>query len=147
MLNQTAEYALRSVLFIAESPQGSRVRVDTIAAALGIPRNYLSKVLYQLARSGILSSVRGPTGGFHLHRDPRTLVLADIIEPFDPINDRCLLMRRQCREIDPCLAHNKWKVVAVAIRHFFRHTSVADLLESAPEATRLAAFDLLALSR
>jgi Rrf2 family protein len=145
MLNQTAEYAVRAVLFVAELPEGSRAPVGTIAEALDIPRNYLSKVLYELARTGILSSARGPAGGFSLAADPRSLSLAQVIERFDPIHDRCLLMRRPCSEINPCLAHDQWKEVSVAIRRFFRTTSIADLLASAPAAKRRAALGVLHL--
>jgi Rrf2 family protein len=145
MLNHTAEYALRAVLFVAELPAGSRAPVGVIADALDIPRNYLSKVLYELALAGVLSSVRGPAGGFSLAMDPRSLTLAQVIEQFDPIEDRCLLMRRQCSEADPCLAHNQWKEVSIAVRRFFRSTSVADLLASAPRAKRRAALQTLAL--
>ena len=48
MLSQTAEYALRTVVFVAA--QGDQpVRIDEMAAARGIPRNYLSKTVHRLA--------------------------------------------------------------------------------------------------
>jgi Rrf2 family protein len=133
MLTQTAEYALRGVLFLGALPAGTLVRVNVMAGSLDIPRNYLSKVLYELARRGILSSVRGPHGGFALALDPDTLTLSQVIEPFDPFEDRCLLMRRQCSELTPCIAHHQWKRVAAEVRGFFRNTTVAELLASAPD--------------
>lgn len=139
MLTRTAEYALRAVIYIAAEDSGP-VRVDSIAEALGIPRNYLSKVMHGLARSGTLHSTRGPTGGFALARDPAEIMLAEVVEQFDPIEDRCLLMRRQCSDTEPCVAHHHWKGVARQIRSFFRKTSVADILSDAakvPEGVRL----------
>lgn len=131
MLSQTAEYALRAVLHLAAAPASGPVHVATIAEALEVPQNYLSKVLHALARQGVLSSVRGPHGGFALARDPARLTLAEVIERFDPVHDRCLLMRRQCSDSDPCIAHFEWKQVANRIRSFFRETTVADLLANA----------------
>lgn len=147
MLTQTAEYALRGVLFLADLPPRTLVRVNDVADALAVPRNYLSKVLYELARRGILSSLRGPNGGFALARDPDLLTLAEVVEPFDPFEDRCLLMRRQCSEENPCLAHNQWKEVAGQVRSFFRKTTIGDLLASAPESAHPAIAGALAPRR
>ena len=74
VLSQTAEYALRAVLTIAEEPGGQPVGAYRLADALGIPQNYLSKTLHQLARAGILDSTRGKLGGFRL---------AHILDPFE----------------------------------------------------------------
>jgi Rrf2 family protein len=136
MLTQTAEYALRAVLFVALHQGESPVRVDQISAALGIPRNYLSKVMHVLARTGVLRSSRGPRGGFVLALPAEEITLAEVIAPFDPLEDRCLLMRRHCSDQNPCIAHSHWREVAVRLRGFFRQTTVGDLVE-APEAAEL----------
>jgi len=133
MLTQTAEYALQAVLHIAGAADEGPVRVDSIAEALGIPRNYLSKVLHALARSGVLNSTRGPTGGFTLARPASEITLARVIEDFDPIEDRCLLMRRKCSDTNPCIVHFEWKHVALQMRAFFRETTLADIVHG--EAT------------
>jgi Rrf2 family transcriptional regulator, iron-sulfur cluster assembly transcription factor len=142
MLNHTAEYALRAVLYLAAPPRSGPVRVGEIAQALGVPQNYLSKTLGILAQRGLLSSQRGPTGGFALARDPAEITLAEVIEPFDPLEDRCLLMRRRCSDAAPCLAHHRWKRVATGIRSFFRETSLADLAREG-SAARAATFSLV----
>jgi Rrf2 family protein len=136
VLNQTAEYALRAVLFLAAQEDRTPRAVGVVADALHVPQNYLSKVLHVLAREQILNSMRGPTGGFWLGRPADALTLADVISPFDPVEDRCLLVRRKCSEIDPCTAHHEWKSVSRHIRRFFRDTTVAALLESAAAAGR-----------
>ncbi|MER3406797.1 MAG: Rrf2 family transcriptional regulator, partial [Chloroflexota bacterium] len=67
LLSSTAAYALRTVLFIAE--RGDRpASGKEIAGSLKLPRNYLSKTLHRLTREGILTSRRGPGGGFRLAR-------------------------------------------------------------------------------
>lgn len=134
MLTRTAEYALRSVLYIAWSENGDApIRVDTIADALSVPRNYLSKVMHSLARAGTLKSTRGPSGGFLLARSPDDITLAEVISQFDPLEDRCLLMRRVCSDADPCVAHHRWKQVATELRAFFRGTTVGDIVRGSAE--------------
>ena len=54
LLSQTSEYALRAVLHIAA--RSRPVSVGEIAEAVGVPQNYLSKTLHQLARAGVLAS-------------------------------------------------------------------------------------------
>lgn len=131
MLSQTSEYALRAVIYLAQAPPGTPVKLEQMAERLGAPRNYLSKTLHQLARAGVLSSGRGPAGGFRLAVPPERLTLADVVAPFEPpttLARRCLLGPGECSDAHPCVAHTRWKVVAAPMRGFFRETTVADLL-------------------
>jgi Rrf2 family protein len=130
MLSQTAEYALRTVLFLGEHRDRSLVRVGELAGTLGIPRNYLSKTLHQLARAGVLASSRGKLGGFRLARPAERISLAEVIAPFDgPTATRtCLLGRTVCSDEHPCAAHSRWKGVSAQVSEFFRETTVAELL-------------------
>jgi len=131
MLSQTAEYALRAVLHLAQYSSQRPVRVGEMAAELRIPQNYLSKILHQLARAGVLLSLRGKAGGFRLAIAPARLPLSAIVMPFDRIDDRrrCLLGRPQCSDRTACAAHSRWKEVADTVAQFFRDTTVADLLQ------------------
>jgi len=132
MLSQTAEYALRTVLYLATTDQAELSNVTDIAERLDIPRNYLSKTLHQLARAGVLTSTRGKHGGFRLTKPPSKLSLAEVVAPFDgPTGARiCLLGRAACSDSDPCPAHGRWKSVSNEVSTFFRETKVSDLLQS-----------------
>ncbi len=140
MLSDTAEYALRAVLYIADNADRQPVSVDAAARALTVPRNYLSKTLNQLVKRGILHSQRGPHGGFWLAVDPAALPLLRIVEVFDEIGPgrKCLLGRPQCSDATPCPAHVRWKEVGERIAVFFRGTTVEDLLRTPPAERRLS---------
>lgn len=128
ILSQTAVYALRAMLHLAERPDDRPVRVDDIASALDVPRNYLSKILHVLARQGLLQSTRGPGGGFRLARSPDRTTLLEVAGHFDDMDgERCLLGRPECRDDDPCPAHGQWKEVAAGLNAFFRNTTIADI--------------------
>jgi Rrf2 family iron-sulfur cluster assembly transcriptional regulator len=130
VLSQTAEYALRTVLFLADRPGATPARVEEIAAALAVPRNYLSKTLHRLAREGILTSTRGKGGGFRLAVAPARLHLLDVVRLFDRTDGsrQCLLGRPACSDQSPCEAHARWKDVATRVATFFSETTVADLV-------------------
>ncbi len=136
-LPQTAEYAVRAVLHIAAHEGSGAVRVSDTAASLRVPQNYLSKTLHQLARAGVLASMRGPTGGFRLAQPAERLTLDRIISPFASTDEhRCLLGSGVCGETPGCVVHAQWAPIKARIREFFSATTVADLL-SAPPSTSL----------
>lgn len=130
MISQTAEHALRACLFLARHRDGTRWSADAIAEAVGAPRNYLSKTLNQLARKGLLSSERGPRGGFRLEADPERLSVAEIVELFEApaSHPMCLLGGVPCSDRTPCEAHRVWTAVKAEGREPMRRTTLADLL-------------------
>lgn len=131
MLSNTAGYALRAVLYLAAREGEGPVRVDDVAAALDVPRNYLSKVLHTLVKEGLLRSLRGPHGGFALAVPASSVTLFRVVEPFDEIEARrsCLLGRGECDDANPCALHGRWSGVATDVAAFFRETSVSEVLE------------------
>jgi Rrf2 family protein len=133
-LAQTAEYALRAVLEIARRhPQP--LRVAPLASTVGAPANYLAKTLGQLARAGVLTSMRGPSGGFRLAVPPARLTLDRIVAVFqDNAPRRCLLGSGPCGSQPNCAVHARWKPVAAEVEVFFRSTTVADLTTTDADA-------------
>lgn len=130
MFSRTAKYALRAVLTIADESQGGLVDARHLAARLGVPHNYLTKTLHQLARAGVLKSTRGRAGGFELARPADRLTLLEIIGLFDEIKPPrlCLLGRPVCSDRTACRVHERWKQVSGRLTDFFRETTVAELL-------------------
>lgn len=129
-LSQTAEHALRAVLFLARQPEGTRVPAEAIAEALDAPRNYLSKTLGMLAREGFISGLRGPTGGYRLERPVAELTLAEVVGPFEEASGAgvCLEGGRLCDGSNPCGAHARWTEVRRAARAPMEQTTISELL-------------------
>lgn len=133
MLSQTSQYALRTVLQLARMPEGERGAAVDLARTVGIPGNYLSKTLHQLARAGVVTSTRGKHGGFVLAKPADRLTLAEVVAPFQEMGERvCLLGRATCSDARPCAAHAHWKRVAEQVARFFSRTTIADLLTLPP---------------
>ncbi|MFQ5705778.1 MAG: Rrf2 family transcriptional regulator, partial [Gemmatimonadales bacterium] len=70
MLTHATEYALRALARLAEAP-GEWREVGQVSRSLDIPSNYLSKIMGQLARLGVLESRKGRGGGFRIKADPK----------------------------------------------------------------------------
>ncbi len=84
MLSSTAEYALRIMISLAETP-GEPMTSDTIAKATKVPADYTVKVLQQLGRARLVRGQRGRRGGFWLDCDPRATTLLDVVNVIDPL--------------------------------------------------------------
>ena len=65
MLSVTGEYALRAMVYLARNSESWPISGPRIAEAAGVPRKYLSSILADLVRSGLLEGTRGKSGGFH----------------------------------------------------------------------------------
>jgi Rrf2 family protein len=136
ILSRSGEYALLALLHLADRSDATPVRGGDIARALDAPANYLSKLLHQLARAGVLDSTRGPQGGFALAIPPEELSLAKALATIeaDRLDARCLLRRAECRDDDPCAAHERWCSLSDRISRFLEETTLANLLQDEARA-------------
>ena len=134
MLSKTQEYALRAAVFLGRSYGEGPLRTSELARDSGIPRNYLSKILHQMARQGIVLSERGRRGGVTLSREPGSITLDQVIAPFQPVNEpnRCVLGRPECSDEFPCGAHERWKKIKQQTEAFFGTTTIADVMAETP---------------
>jgi Rrf2 family iron-sulfur cluster assembly transcriptional regulator len=128
MLSATADHAVRALLVLARARRV--MRADEIATATGAPQNYMAKTLNALARAGIVSSARGPAGGFTLALPAASIPLARVVDLFDTrrTRTRCMLGNAPCDPANPCAAHDRWTRVLRARREPLLSTTVADLV-------------------
>ena len=131
LLPQTAEYAMRAVLYLARMDTPDSIGVADVARETGVPENYLSKVLGQLVRADILQSSRGPNGGFRLAGDAGELTLERVAAVFTPPGKaRCLLGSGVCGEVLACAVHELWAPIAAQLQEFLRTTTIGQLARS-----------------
>lgn len=128
VLSHTMEYALRATLYIARRAPDA-VRLPEIAAEIRAPARYLAKILGQLARAGVLTSTRGPAGGFRLAPRHAGASLSSIVAVFEPPGQRrCLLGHGVCGQSSSCAVHERWAPIARLSADFFARTTIADLV-------------------
>jgi Rrf2 family transcriptional regulator, nitric oxide-sensitive transcriptional repressor len=81
-LQQATRYAIWATIELAARPK-EQVRAQELAETYGISQNHLVRVLHALTRAGIVSSARGPGGGFTFCGNAKRLTLFDIISLFE----------------------------------------------------------------
>ncbi len=134
MIQSTAtKYAIRAVCHLAGCCDGAPVQAREIADALDIPYHFLSKILQRLARDGILTSNKGPGGGFRLVRAPEETSLYDLIRVVEgPISDtQCMLGLDVCSDEARCPMHDFWKSYRTEFRRKMEVISLHDLVRAA----------------
>lgn len=131
MISQTAEYALRAVVYLAENTDRS-CTIHEIAPATQIPAGYLSKVMQALARRGIVQSQRGLRGGFRLALHAEDISVYDVVQAVDPIQriTRCPLSKPEHREC-LCPLHRELDGAAARTEEAFRRARISEMVSAA----------------
>jgi Rrf2 family iron-sulfur cluster assembly transcriptional regulator len=130
ILSKTCEYAIRASVFVAfKSKSDKRVGINEVADAMDSPKAFTAKILQTLVRKNILSSAKGPNGGFYL-KDPDTLCLIDIVRATD--GDRlftsCVLGLKTCSETQPCPMHQQARPIRDQLMAEFNNKHIRDFV-------------------
>jgi Rrf2 family protein len=83
MISQKTRYALRALLYLVEMGHGAPVQLGAIAATQQVPRKYLELIMLDLKRAGIVTSVRGPAGGYRLARPAAEISFGEVIRTLE----------------------------------------------------------------
>ena len=114
MFSKSCQYALQAILYIAlHSKNQSAIGLKDIAGSQKIPIHFLSKILQNLVKHKILTSTKGPNGGFTLNKSPDRLKLIKIVEIVDGLDifDLCGIGLKACSDKTPCPIHFEYKMV------------------------------------
>lgn len=133
-LGRAAAYAVFATAHLAENRNGSPIQGRDIAECCGIPCGHLLKILQQLVRAQILSSERGPAGGFVLRKEPDQITLLEIVEAIDgPISGDLLLRNvAEAKESARARLEQTCRDVADYARSRLAGTRVSDLAVRQP---------------
>ena len=113
IINQTGEYALRALAYMASMAPQSAIRATDLSEVTGIPVHYLSKIMRRLVKVGIVSSQKGHGGGFAFAREPSAISFSDVLIAFDCITppNRCAFGWGSCNPVRPCPLHPTWSTL------------------------------------
>lgn len=129
VLSQTAEYALRAVVFLTDGTEEQYTN-QQIADGTRVPSHYLSKVLQALTRAKLVAGQRGIGGGFRLTRDGGKISVLDVINAVDPIQriETCPLGLKS-HGTRLCALHRKLDDGLAMIEKSFATTTIREILE------------------
>ena len=134
-LSTQADYAVRAVYELARHDAGAVLHTDQIAAAQGIPKQRLIKVVQDLARAGLVRTLRGRQGGVVLARPADAISVRNVYEAVEgPIlMCRCQQRAEPCGS-QPCDTHEFWIGVEELLNEELETTTFAALSARHPVA-------------
>ena len=142
MLSNTCKYAIRSVIYLSiNAKENQKIGIKKISEELDIPTPFLGKILQSLARQKLLTSTKGPHGGFGMGKDPSEITLMNIVEIVDgqDMFENCLIGIRPCkagdRKQDPCPVHNQFGSIRRQIYDLFKGKTIGQLISEMDDTT------------
>lgn len=128
-LTTKGRYAVTAMLDLAINASKGPVSLSDISERQGISLSYLEQLFAKLRRCELVSSVRGPGGGYQLARDIETIQIVQVIDAVNESVDatRCA-GQGDCHKGDKCLTHHLWCDLSQQIHDFLSGISLGDLV-------------------
>jgi len=115
--------------------QGDETSVQSreIAERLGLPPQFLAKILRRLTATGLVESRRGRSGGFRLGREPSAISLLDVVSPFEEPQTKiaCLMGQENCTDQDACPLHKPLVEFRTRFYDLLENTTLEDVADRA----------------
>ena len=136
-LTRHTDYALRTLILVALTPEGERLSVAEITDTYGLSRSHVMKIVQKLGQLGYLRNIRGKGGGIELGRVPESINIGEVVREMETTlqvidcNSPCCRLQPACK-LKGVLADAMTAFMAVLDGY-----SLADLLAEKNELVRL----------
>ena len=129
-LTTKGRYAVTAMLDLALHGDEGPVSLADISRRQGISLSYLEQLFSRLRKEMLVSSVRGPGGGYLLGRTSDQVFIADVVDAVNESLDttRCS-QKGDCQNGEMCLTHHLWSDLSDQIHQFLSRISLADLMK------------------
>jgi Rrf2 family iron-sulfur cluster assembly transcriptional regulator len=128
-LTTKGRYAVTAMLDLALHENQGPISLADISQRQAISLSYLEQLFAKLRKSSLVSSVRGPGGGYELQRKSATIYIAQIIDAVNESVDTTKCRGKgDCQGGDICLTHYLWEDLSDQIHQFLEGISLADLV-------------------
>lgn len=141
MFSKACKYGIRAVLFMAvHATEGRKISVDELVESLDVPKHFLAKILQELVRLDLVSSKKGPGGGFFLSEKNLEAPLLGIVVALDgsDLFNSCILGFDTCGSENPCPLHMQAYGLREGLRYQLANYSIKNLATQ----TKLGKFKL-----
>lgn len=133
-LTSKGRYAVTAMLDLALHADEGPVTLAGISERQGISLSYLEQLFTRLRKQGLVSSTRGPGGGYSLSRTADSIAIAEVVTAVDEVVDatRCGGMAN-CQDGKRCLTHDLWTDLSDQIYSFLSEITLGHLVQKGRE--------------
>ncbi len=137
------EYGLIVSLNLARRAGEGPVAARELAEQEKLPHDYVEQILLRLRRAGLVQSVRGAKGGYHLAREPRALTVKDVLEASEHVTfevncDLHPVDPHRCSPEAACSIRPVWRMLEQRINELLAGITLADLMHEEPQVYQIA---------
>lgn len=138
-LTSKGRYAVTAILDLALHAQSGPIRLSLIAKRQDISLSYLEQLFAKLRKNNLVSSSRGPGGGYMLGREAKGISVGEIISAVDEgIETKGCKTTADCKDGEKCLTHDLWDDLSNQIHNFLGSITLEQLMNE--ESIRAVAF-------
>ncbi|MDS4013341.1 MAG: Fe-S cluster assembly transcriptional regulator IscR [Candidatus Accumulibacter sp.] len=129
-LTTKGRFAVTAMVDLAQRCSEGPVSLAGISERQKISLSYLEQLFGKLRRYGLVSSVRGPGGGYRLARAVGEMTVTDIIRAVDePLDATQCRGKENCREDERCMTHDLWSTLNDKMFEYLSSVTLAELVE------------------
>ncbi|GLX79725.1 Fe-S cluster assembly transcriptional regulator IscR [Thalassotalea insulae] len=129
-LTSKGRYAVTAMLDVAIHAATGPVSLADISERQGISLSYLEQLFSRLRKHGLVTSIRGPGGGYRLGRCSAQIAVADVIGAVDEsVNATKCGGTGNCQSGNQCLTHSLWADLSQRIEEFLQGITLSELVE------------------
>lgn len=137
MFSKATEYAIRATIYLAQkSSEEHKLGIAEISTAIDSPKSFTAKILQLLTKDNrVVSSVRGPHGGFYLSAKAKKLPVRAVLQAMgeDEILEKCVMGLKLCSEKEPCPMHAQYKIIKAQLISLFTTKTIQQLADEIKE--------------
>ncbi|PPR79640.1 MAG: HTH-type transcriptional regulator IscR [Alphaproteobacteria bacterium MarineAlpha2_Bin1] len=130
-LNKMSDYAAVVINYMDKS-NNDRLSTEQVSKSTGLPSPTVSKILHRLSSEGIVSSLRGRSGGYTLNREVSDISILEILQIFEGpiVLTDCLDEKGEaCVFLSSCSIAGKWEVVSSTIKIVLENLTLKELFD------------------
>lgn len=133
MISKSCKYAIRAAVFIASmANEDKKLGVKEIAAEIEAPPAFTAKILQALNKYKIVTSLKGPYGGFFCEKYQLDLPLIEVVNAIDglAVFRECVMGLHSCSDEHPCPMHFQYAKTRDLMLKSFQDTTIGSLAEN-----------------
>ncbi len=130
MISKACKYGIRAAIFVASKQgEGIKLNIKQIASEVDAPEAFTAKILQVLNKHRIITSLKGPYGGFFIEEFQLEQPVINIVNAIDGMSvfRECGLGLKKCSETHPCPMHDQYKIARDALLDAFQNTTIRQL--------------------
>ncbi|WP_069661010.1 RrF2 family transcriptional regulator, partial [Arcticibacter eurypsychrophilus] len=130
MISKACKYGIRATVFVASKAEtGIKLNVKEIAKEVDAPEAFTAKILQVLNKHRIITSMKGPYGGFFIEDFQLEQPVINVINAIDGISifKECGMGLKQCSEKHPCPLHCRYAEIRETLLETFQNTTIGQL--------------------